>query len=175
MVLGSDGHLSGAKVFDGLIGAAMSEFQFERLAAKGERENLMSETYAEKRPFLRSILSNRIVRIRQRGGIAGSVGKEDSVRVHREDVGRRHGCRDNPYGKSISAERAQNVPLESEIVRDDSMRGGRQLLKEIPFLVAGRIGEDRFRETVHFRLARFSTSQSYGERVVTSCTKSTPS
>ena len=44
VVLRGDFNFARAQILDGLIGAAMAKFQFERRAAQGLAENLMAET-----------------------------------------------------------------------------------------------------------------------------------
>jgi len=49
MVLGGDHHPTGPDVFDGLIGPAMAEFQFEGPPPQGQPQELVTQTDAENR------------------------------------------------------------------------------------------------------------------------------
>ena len=49
VVLGSYFDFAGFQVFDGLVGAAMAEFELEGFAAVGLAQNLVAQTYPENR------------------------------------------------------------------------------------------------------------------------------
>ena len=49
VILGGDFNFAGFQVLDGLVGAAMAEFELEGFAAEGLAENLMSKAYSKDR------------------------------------------------------------------------------------------------------------------------------
>jgi hypothetical protein len=58
VILGSDHDPSGPKIFDGLIGSSMAEFQLEGPSPHGEPEELVSQTDSEDR-FLSHEMADR--------------------------------------------------------------------------------------------------------------------
>ena len=93
MILRRDRNFAGAEILDRLIPAAMPEFQFECLSAKGESENLMAETNAEDR-FFADQSANGFVRVRKRAGSPGPFERKTpsglSASVSSADVVGRH-------------------------------------------------------------------------------------
>src|SRR5215469_4077200 len=101
-----------------MIGSAMAEFQFVRLAAERQAENLLAETDAENRLLADQLayLANLTL---ERFGIARAVGEKNPIGIERQDV---LGGRSRGHDRHASAglhETAQNVPLDSVIIGDD--------------------------------------------------------
>src|SRR5436853_624255 len=63
MVLRGDRDFAAVQIFDRLVGAAMTEFQFECRSPKREAENLMAETNSKDR-LLPHQIGDGLVRIR---------------------------------------------------------------------------------------------------------------
>src|SRR5205085_7896292 len=127
MILRGDCHLPRLQIFDRLIAAAMSKFQFEGPAPKGKTEHLMTETNSEDR-FATNQTANRLVRIRQRFRITGAIGEKNAFRVKREHF---FGCGcgwDNGNAESALPERSQNVAFHSIIEGRNTMTDWRKNL-----------------------------------------------
>src|SRR5439155_10241980 len=95
VVLAGDFDSAGVEVFDGLVAAAVAEFQFKSFSADGAAEELVAEADAEDGDFAEDALewSDGVV---EGGGVAGAVGDEEAVgaMVHDffgGDVGREDG------------------------------------------------------------------------------------
>lgn len=84
VVLGGDGDFSSFEVFDGLVTAAVPEFEFEGFGAEGVGDDLMPEANAKGGVMLDECFDGG-VGVSYCGGIAGSVGKEESLWVEFAD------------------------------------------------------------------------------------------
>src|ERR1022692_824622 len=84
VILRSDFDSAGPQILDWMIRTMMAEVQFVGFTAKREAENLMAEADTENR-FLTEDAADGLVRVRQRGGIAGTIGQKNSVRIVREN------------------------------------------------------------------------------------------
>jgi hypothetical protein len=94
VVLRGNGDSSSAEVFDGLVRAAMAEFEFEGFSTEGASEDLVAEADAEKR-FFADELAGGFAGVIEGLGIAGAVRKENAVGAEGEDfVGRGGGGED---------------------------------------------------------------------------------
>ena len=97
----------------------MAELQLEGLPAHRQAEDLMSQADAEGR-HVRGDERLRVVdRVRERGRIARSVAQEDAVRVRRQQLRCRRGCREHADVAAVRAQPAQDVPLHAEVVGRD--------------------------------------------------------
>src|SRR5271166_5030256 len=118
MILRGDFYLAGAKILDRMIRAMMSKIQFVGFSSQREAENLMPEADAEHR-LLAEDAFHRLARIRQRGGIAGAIGKKNPVGIVREDFPG-GGCRGQHLDpKARRGQPPQNVQLDSVVERDN--------------------------------------------------------
>ena len=80
VILRGDQDATRTQIMHRLIGSAMSEFQFEGLGTKGEREDLMSE--ADTKDWLcLSQLPGGFMSLRQDSRITGAIRKKDAVRI----------------------------------------------------------------------------------------------
>jgi hypothetical protein len=79
MVLSGDEHLIGSDVADRVVPASMAVGQLGCGAAVSEPHELMPETDAEGGKAGPRELANRVERVADRGGIAGAIGKEETV------------------------------------------------------------------------------------------------
>ena len=80
VVLGGDGNFSGFKVFHGLVAAAVPEFELKGFCAEGVGNDLVAEADAEGRIMLNEFFDGG-VGVGDGGGVAGAVGKEESLGV----------------------------------------------------------------------------------------------
>src|SRR5215211_5117707 len=83
MILCGDRHFSRAQIFDWLIRAAMTKFEFECRSAKSELEHLVPKTDAKDWFFAHQIMDG-FVRVIERRRIPWAVGKKNSVRIKRQ-------------------------------------------------------------------------------------------
>src|SRR4030095_5784878 len=81
MILGGDLDLARIELLHGVVGAAVAELQFERLASNRKPENLMAETDAEGRNIRAHQLAYVVDGIGQRCRIAPSGAEKDDGRV----------------------------------------------------------------------------------------------
>src|SRR5258708_3840663 len=93
VILRGDRHFACAQIFDRLIRAAMAEFQLECRSAKSEPENLMTKTNPEDW-FLADQIAYRVVRVRERSGVARAVRQKNSVGIESQHFLSRCACRD---------------------------------------------------------------------------------
>src|SRR6266480_7783843 len=80
VILRGDRHFAAAQVFHRLIRAAMSKFQLEGRSAEGEAKHLVPETNPEDR-LLAHQIAQGLMRIRDRGRIAGAVRKKNYIGI----------------------------------------------------------------------------------------------
>ena len=88
VILGGDGDRPIAEVLHWLIPATMTELQFERLAAKGMPEDLMTQADGEDR-LLAHKLSDFAVDVIKRRRIARPVREKDAVWISSKHFARR--------------------------------------------------------------------------------------
>src|SRR5437764_6106753 len=96
----------------------MTELEFVWRSTKREPENVVAETNTEDR-FLTDQTANRLVRIRKRRWIAGTVGKKNTIGIECERVFGGRGRRNNRDAESILSKPSQNIFFHSVIVRND--------------------------------------------------------
>ena len=126
VVLRGDFHAATGEVFDGLIAAAMAEFQFERFSAERLPENLVAEANAENRNARRDKIADGLHGVTERGGIAGAVGEEDAGGFVLERGGGGRGRGHDLHAEAALAEAAEDVVFHPEIVGDNRDVRGRQ-------------------------------------------------
>src|SRR6185295_4024359 len=80
MVLRGDQHAIGADVTHGMIAAAMAIRKLGRRAPEGEAHELVAQADAKRRQSSAGEVAQRAQRVVDRGGIAGTIGKEEPVR-----------------------------------------------------------------------------------------------
>src|SRR2546429_6563293 len=120
VVLRCDMDASRAKVFDGLVPAAVPKFQLERPSPEGEGQELVAEADPEDRraagEFPRTLHRRR--KDFPMGRIARTVGEDHAVRFESEDVVRRPVV---PHSADLrlSMGLADNAPLDLAIPADD--------------------------------------------------------
>ena len=128
VVLRGDGDAAVAQVLDGLVAAAVAEFELEGLAADGVAEDLVAEADGED-GFARQQDADLAVDVVEGGGIAGAVGEENAVGLQGEHVlGGGAGIDDRDLEAGL-AQAAQDVVLHAEIIGDDvvpAVRGQRR-------------------------------------------------
>ena len=122
VVLRGNLHSIGALIEHGLIGAAMAELQFERLASKGKPQKLVAQANAEDR---RRLLARQVCHgmdgVPKCGRVAGTVGKKNAVGSMRQDLVCRSGARHDCHPAADLHQTAQNVPFHSVIDSHDVM------------------------------------------------------
>src|SRR5215469_16271083 len=100
-----------------MIAAVVSEFQLECLSAQRDARELMPQADSENRLAAHQA-ANRVDRIRTWFRIAGAVRQEDSIRLQCEYIFRWSLRRNDGDFASLTAQLAQNVLLDSEVIGD---------------------------------------------------------
>src|SRR5205085_98733 len=121
MVLRSDQHSSRLHFPDRMISATMPIRHLHGCAAEGEPEELVAETNAKCRYSLSRDFANDCRSVAHCLRVTRTVGKKDAVGIGFErDL---HWCisRHHRHSAIILAEQAQNVALDSVVIRDDVM------------------------------------------------------
>ena len=90
VVLRGNGNSSGAEIFDGLVAAAVSEFEFERFSAISVSEQLVAKADTEGWELGDELFDFRMDIIKC-GWISRAVGEEKSIGFFREDFFSRSG------------------------------------------------------------------------------------
>jgi len=103
------------QILNGMIGAVVAEFKFEGFSAEGQAANLVTEADAkdgdpaEQFFYVFDGVAHGL-------GIAGTVGEEDAIGAHGENVLGHGGCGDYDDLALMIDEEAQNILLDAEIV-----------------------------------------------------------
>ena len=119
VILTRDLHSAGDAVAHRLIGAAMAEFELERLCAKRQSQKLMAETDAEGWDFTGDFAQRHHGFFHGRR-IAGTVGDKQPVGFHFAN-GRCGGCiRHHSHSASPLRQVAVDIPFTAAIQRDNS-------------------------------------------------------
>ena len=114
VVLGGDFDFFGADVLDGLVAAAVTEFEFVGCGAHGEAEELVAEADAED-GFLADEFFQGVLDVGDGFGVAGAVGDEDAVGFEVEDFfGGGEGGDDGDAEAGLD-EVAEDVAFESAV------------------------------------------------------------
>ena len=130
VILRGDRDLARAQILHRLVAAAVSELQLESFSADGVAEHLVPEADAENRRAAHE-LADVVMHIRERGRIAGAVGKEDAVGLQREHVLGGKIRRHHAHAEAFLPQPAEDVRLHSEIIRDDLVLHRRQLFEDL--------------------------------------------
>ena len=85
VILRGDFDLVGFQIQDGLVGAAVTELELERLRSAGETKQLMPEANPKNGEFTQQLADGRDG-VRKRFRVARSIGQKDPVRIECEDV-----------------------------------------------------------------------------------------
>ena len=80
VILGGDGDFSGLEILDGLVATAVPEFELEGFGAEGVGDDLVTEADA-KGGVMVDEFAHGAVGVGDGGGIAGAVGKEESLGI----------------------------------------------------------------------------------------------
>src|SRR5947208_16438255 len=117
VILRGDLHLSGGQIHHRLVSAVMAELELVGLPAQSEPHDLVAETNSEDR-FLADEPLYVLLDIRNRIGIAGTIGEKDPVRIHGQDIfgGRAGG--NASYSATRPGEGSCNVVFEIVTVGD---------------------------------------------------------
>ena len=118
VILARDQHLSGVAVEHRMIRAVMSEFHLERAATRREAQQLVTEADAEHRQAGRDDFADGRDGVVAGLRIARAVRQEHAVRLHRQDLARRHLCRHDRKPAAARRQHAQYVVLDAVVVRD---------------------------------------------------------
>ena len=147
VVLAGDQHLPRLEILDRMVGAVVAELHFQGLAAGRQRHQLMAETDAEGRQLLVEETADRSDGVVARLGIARTVGQEDAIGIHRQDIGRLRPCRHHGKFATARSQHAQNVAFDAEVVGDDVEAGAvgylvllREARTELPLALGPGIG-----------------------------------
>src|SRR5689334_7076532 len=97
----------------------MAKFQFERLSAKSDPENLMTKTNP-KYWFPAHQIVLYFVCIIERRGITRAVGKKNSVRIEAQHFFSRCAGRDDGHLEALLPKHAQNIFLYAVVVCGNS-------------------------------------------------------
>ena len=103
----------------------MAEFQFESLSAESVAKDLMTKADGED-GLLPKQLGNFLVNVVERGGVSGTVGEEDAIGIHGEDVARRCFGMNDLDAEAILTETAKDVAFDAEVIGDDVVFHWRQ-------------------------------------------------
>src|ERR1700752_4964809 len=104
----------------------MAELQLKRRSAEREAENLMTQANSEDGPLAHQIMHG-FVSIGERCRIARTIGEKNPIWIKSEHFV--CGCcrRHNGHLKTLLAQQAQNVFLDSIVIRGNSKSDGRKL------------------------------------------------
>ena len=115
VVLCRDFNLAGLHIHNRQVGAMIAERQLDSPAPQGQTEQLMTEADTEDR-FFTDQLPDLLLHLYERFRITGTVGEEDSVRVHGQSLFGRERGRNHRHITAGIHQTAQNVELDAEIV-----------------------------------------------------------
>ncbi len=127
VVLGGDFDAPAGQILDGLVGAAMTELELERLSAEGLAENLVPQADAEHRQARTDEVRHGLDGIAEGGGIARSVAEEDAGGLVLQGLGRGRGGRDHLHPETALPQTPEDVVLDAEVVgHDGDVRRGQR-------------------------------------------------
>jgi hypothetical protein len=119
VVLRSDVHFPGAQILHRLVPTAMAELELEGLRPAGQAEDLVAEADAEDGDARHHDPPGRLDGVGAGLGVAGAVGEEDSIGLQGQHIFCRSSRRDDGNIAALSAQLAQDVVLDAEVVGDD--------------------------------------------------------
>ncbi len=125
-----------------MVRTVMTELHLERPSARREPEQLVAETYAERRQATVDQRPDRVDRVGARLRIAGTVRQEGAIGRERAHVRRGRLRRDHGDPAAAFGQEPQDVVLHAEIVGDDMEpgHGGRAItVAQLPRAAAPRI------------------------------------
>ncbi len=142
VVLAGDQHLSGLQILHRMVGTMVPELHFQRPRARGQRQQLVTETDAEDRHAPGKQLANRVDRVVAGLRVARTVRQEHPVGPQREDIGSARLRRHDGHPAAAGSQHAQDVVLDAVVVGDDVQHGRRciAVTAEIPGATGPRIG-----------------------------------
>src|SRR5271169_6234523 len=112
-----DLNLAARELLHRMIPTMVAEFQLEGFASQRNSDQLMSQADSENR--LPSHQATNVVdRVGAGLGISRAIRKKHAVRLQRQHVLRRRLSRDDRHLAAFSAQFAQNVLLDAEIIGD---------------------------------------------------------
>ena len=126
MILRSDIDLARFEILHRLVAAAMSELQFESLAAKCLAENLMTEANSENGQTTLSQIANSFDGIPKGRRIPRPIGKENTSGFVFQCFGSRSGGRQHGDSETVLTQSAEDVVFHPIIKSDDRNICGRQ-------------------------------------------------
>ncbi|MCW0450790.1 hypothetical protein NB706_003624 [Xanthomonas sacchari] len=119
VVLRGDHHPAAVQILHRMVGAVVAVAHLQGLRAGGQRQQLVAQADAEGRDLARQQFLDRGDRIVARRRVAGAVGQEHAVRVHRQHLGDRRLRRHHGHLAAALGEHAQDVVLDPVVVGDD--------------------------------------------------------
>jgi hypothetical protein len=131
VVLGGDFDFAGGEVFDGLIRAAMAEFEFEGFAAERLAQNLVAEADAEDGHAGFDEVADGLDRVAEGGRVAGAVGKKNARGFILQGVRGGSGGGDDLGFETVLPETAEDVVFHPEIEGDNGDIGGREGIADV--------------------------------------------
>ena len=133
----SDFDFAGFQIFDRLIGAAMTELQFECFSTERLPENLMAETNPENRNAAIGPNPSRPAPRTQGGRITRAVRQKNTGGFIFQRFGRRCGCGHHLDFETLLTQAAQDVVFHSEVVGDDRNIGRRKRIADVARICGG--------------------------------------
>src|SRR3982751_27689 len=122
VILGGDQNSPGLDLPHGVISPAVAVRHLHRLGAEGEAQQLMPQADAEHRHFPLGNGLDGAGRVLDRVRIARPIGEEYTVWLELEHGLGRSGSRHHRHSAARIVEQAQDVPLDTEVVRHDVVR-----------------------------------------------------
>ena len=119
VVLGRDFHMPGREVFNRVVTAVVAEFQLAGRAAQSVAEKLMAEADARHGIAFDELLDGHDF-VGEGRGVAGAVGQEHGLSAAGLDLFGGEGRRNDQHVEALLGQKAQDVPLDAEVVGDEA-------------------------------------------------------
>ena len=119
VVLGRDFHMPGREVFNRVVTAVVAEFQLAGRAAQSVAEKLMAEADARHGIAFDKLLDGHDF-VGEGRRVAGAVGQEHGLSAAGLDLFGGEGRRNDQYVEALLGQKAQDVPLDAEVVGDEA-------------------------------------------------------
>lgn len=126
VVLGRDFHMPGREVFNRVVTAVVAEFQLAGRAAQSVAEKLMAEADARHGIACDKLLDGHDF-VGEGRRIAGAVGQEHGLSAAGLDLFGGEGRRNDQHVEALLGQKAQDVPLDAEVVGDEARAFAGQL------------------------------------------------